>query len=151
MTAQDWFMLIFAGAYLVLLNWLRLSLVGLKSSVDDELTAHKTELTKEKEQTVWRIDEIYKRVDSHKSEIHAIINRESEYVQQCRKELDDKVATLMPEAEVKDFVDRSLKPMVDDIKSTKDAVEVVRQGNDKIHTDLGIITALVGQLVNDKK
>lgn len=140
MTAIEWFTLIFAGSYLVLLNWLRLSLVSLKKALDDEKT-----------QTVWRVDEIYKRVDGHKSELHGVIKENEAITHQCRKELDEKVSTLMPEAEVKDFVDRSLKPMVDDIRSTKDAVETVRQGNERIHADISVLSTLVGQLVNDKK
>lgn len=139
-TTIDWVTLIFSGAYLVLLNWLRLSIVSLKKALDEE-----------KSQTVWRVDEIYKRIDSHKSELHAVIKKESEMVHQCRKELDAKVATLMPEAEVKDFVDRSLKPMVEEIKSTKAAVEGIRKGNEEIHSDIRVLSTLVGQLVEDRK
>ena len=47
MSVQDWFQLLFAGAYLILLNWQRLSLVALKKSVDTEVSALKDELEKE--------------------------------------------------------------------------------------------------------
>ena len=100
MTPIEIVMGIFAGAYLVLLNWLRLSIRSLKEALDDE-----------KKQTVWRVDEIYKRIDNHKSELHAVIKEESEGVHRCRKEIDAKIDPLMTEAQVKDFVDRSLIPI----------------------------------------
>ena len=142
MTTVDWFMLIFAGAYLVLLNWLRLGVASLKESLDKEVTALNKALDKEKEQTVWRVDNIYKRVETHKSDHTAATEKSNSLTFQNRKEVDNKMSTLMTEAQVKDFVDRSLKPI-------KDGVDKVEESNSKIHADVRVMNTMLAKLVKD--
>ena len=115
MNTQEIIMTVFSVAYLALLNWLRLSIRSLKDEHNDE-----------KKQTVWRVDQIYKRIDSHKSELHELIKESDEMTHSCRKEIDSKIENLMTESQVKDFVDRSLTPLKQDISEVKSSV---KEGN----------------------
>jgi len=115
MNTQEIIMTVFSVAYLALLNWLRLSIRSLKDEHNDE-----------KKQTVWRVDQIYKRIDSHKSELHELIKESDEMTHSCRKEIDSKIENLMTESQVKDFVDRSLTPLKQDINEVKSSV---KEGN----------------------
>jgi len=142
MTTVDWFMLIFAGAYLVLLNWQRLGIASLKQSLDKEVKALNEALDKEKEQTVWRVDEMYKRIESHKNDHISATEKSNNLTFQNRKEVDNKMNTLMTEAQVKDFVDRSLKPI-------KDGVDKVEESNSKIHADVRVMNTMLAKLVKE--
>lgn len=87
---QTAIMALFAGAYALLLNWLRLSYMS------------------EKKETSFRVADIHRRIDRHKTENNKAARHSSDVTHQCRQEIEDKMAIIldnhMTEPHIKELV-----------------------------------------------
>lgn len=117
-TVLMWISGLVAGAYLLLLNWLYTSIV------------------REKKLTAWRVDEIYKR-----------IKKAEEETQHCRQDIEKQMSVHMTEPQIKDFVDRSVRPLKEAVDGVKQTLVDIEKTNSQIHSDVRVLNTLVTKLV----
>ena len=98
-----WMAGLLAGAYILLLNWLSLRL-------GREIKELKELIAEERKTSIWRTDEIYKRIKSTDDDIR-----------RCRQEVDNNMAkmmeNIMTEPHVKEYVGLFMKPFENKIDS----------------------------------
>lgn len=112
---------IIVGAYSLLLGWLFILYIN------------------ERKNRVWQVNEIYKR-----------INAEKETMIKCRQELENKMNKLMPESEVKDFVDRTILPLKEAVDGVKQGLHDLEQSTNRIHSDLSSMRTLLQEMAKNQ-
>ena len=130
----------------MLLNWQRLSLVSLKRTLDEE-----------KVQTVWRVDEIYKRIDKHKSENTMAVKDSNDETYKCRKEIDEKMAAIMEihmtEPHIKEYVNGKVDVVIAKVVPLEKlaekqllATETLSSDVSSLKSDLRVTNTLIAKL-----
>lgn len=127
MDIQTAIMALFAGAYALLLNWLRLSYMT------------------EKKETSLRVTDIHRRIDRHKTESNKAVRHNSEVTHKCRQELEDKMAIIldnhMTEPHIKEYVNGKVDVVIAKLLPLENSAEKQLKATSDLSSEVASLKA----------